>query len=47
MPDWTEELRRRLAGLHLAPTREAAIVEEVDWYAEKIAQASDSRREKK
>lgn len=27
-PDWNNEIRRRLAGLHLAPAREAEIVEE-------------------
>jgi hypothetical protein len=39
MPEWKPEIRRRLAGLSLAPTREAAIVEELaqhldDCYAE-------------
>lgn len=39
MPDWKPELRQRLAKLNLAPTREAAIVEELaqhldDCYAE-------------
>ena len=29
MPDWKAEIRQRLAGLRLAPTREAAIVEEL------------------
>ncbi|HEX7175766.1 MAG TPA: ABC transporter permease [Pyrinomonadaceae bacterium] len=29
MPDWKEEVRRRLSGLRLAPTREAEIVEEL------------------
>ena len=29
MPDWKPEIRQRLAGLRLAPTREAAIVEEL------------------
>ena len=29
MPDWKPEIRRRLASLHLAPTQEQAIVEEV------------------
>ena len=29
MPDWKPEIRRRLASLPLAPTREAAIVEEL------------------
>ncbi|MGH9852011.1 MAG: ABC transporter permease [Blastocatellia bacterium] len=39
MPDWKPEIRQRLAGLRLAPLREAAIVEELaqhleDCYAE-------------
>src|SRR5262245_15325872 len=29
MPDWKPEIRRRLMGLNLEPTREAAIVEEL------------------
>jgi hypothetical protein len=29
MPDWKPEIRRRLAALYLAPTREAAIIEEL------------------
>ena len=38
-PQWKSEARARLAGLRLAPTREAAIVEELaqyleDYYAE-------------
>src|SRR5262245_16610300 len=42
MPDWKREIRRRLAGLKLEPTREAAIVEELaqyleDCYAESLA----------
>ncbi|MGH9838153.1 MAG: ADOP family duplicated permease [Blastocatellia bacterium] len=32
MPDWKPEIRRRLASLRLAPTREAAIVEELSQY---------------
>jgi macrolide transport system ATP-binding/permease protein len=41
-PQWKSEIRQRLAGLHLAPTREAAIVEELaqymdDYYAELLA----------
>jgi putative ABC transport system permease protein len=41
MPEWKQEIRRRLANLKLAPTREAAIVEEVeqhlaDFYAEEL-----------
>ncbi|MGE0128690.1 MAG: ADOP family duplicated permease [Blastocatellales bacterium] len=39
MPEWKQEIRRRLANLHLSPTRESAIVEELaqhldDCYAE-------------
>jgi predicted permease len=42
MPDWKPEIRRRLAGLKLEPTRETAIVEEIsqdldDCYAELLA----------
>src|SRR5215813_15233042 len=42
MPEWKQEIRRRLADLKLDPTREAAIVEEVeqhlaDYYAEVLA----------
>src|SRR5262249_55607296 len=42
MPDWKPEIRRRLAGLKIEPTREAAIVEELaqyldDCYAELLA----------
>src|SRR5882672_3688085 len=42
MPDWKCEIRRRLAGLQLTPTRENAIVEELsqyldDCYAESLA----------
>ena len=42
MPEWRDEIRRRLAGLKLAPTREAEIVEELaqhldDRYAELLA----------
>jgi hypothetical protein len=29
MPDWKEEIRRRLSGLGLEPTREAEIIEEL------------------
>src|SRR5215475_8305532 len=41
-PQWKPEIRSRLAGLHLAATREAAIVEELaqyldDHYAELLA----------
>ncbi|HJQ25495.1 MAG TPA: ABC transporter permease [Blastocatellia bacterium] len=42
MPDWQTEIRRRLAGLKLAPAREDEIVEELsqhldDRYAERLA----------
>src|SRR5262245_49578833 len=42
MPDWKAEIRPWLAGLRLAPTREAAVVEELaqyleDYYAELLA----------
>jgi putative ABC transport system permease protein len=42
MPDWKAEVRKRLSGLQLAPTREAAIVEELaqhldESYAELLA----------
>ena len=42
MPDWKPQIRRRLAGLHLSPTRENAIVEELaqrldDCYTELLA----------
>jgi len=42
MPDWTQQVRSRLAGVHLSPTREAEIVEELsqhldDRYRELIA----------
>src|ERR1051326_4339732 len=34
MPDWKAEIRRRLVGLQLVPTREAAIVEELAQHLE-------------
>ena len=34
MPDWQEEIRHRLAGLKLAPLREAEIVEELAQHLE-------------
>src|SRR5262245_26090215 len=33
-PQWKSEIRQRLAGLDLAPTREAAIIEELAQYLE-------------
>ena len=45
MPEWKEEIRRRLAGLQLAPVHEAAIVEELaqhldDCYAELLSRGA-------
>ena len=34
MHEWREELRRRLASLHLAPAEEAGIVEELAQHLE-------------
>ena len=34
MPDWSNEIRKQLAGLNLAPAREAEIVEELVQHAE-------------
>ncbi len=34
MPDWKQEIRKRLAGLRLSPTREAEIVEELAHHLE-------------
>src|SRR5499427_4963482 len=34
MPDWKHEIRRRLAGVKLGPTRETAIIEELAVYME-------------
>ena len=34
MPDWKPEIRRRLSGLRLAPTRESEIVEELSQHLE-------------
>ena len=36
MPDWKPEIRRRLARLKLAPTREATIVEEIVAHLELV-----------
>src|SRR5262249_11124504 len=45
MPDWKHEVRRRLHNSQLAPTREAAIIEELsqyldDHYAESLAEGA-------
>jgi putative ABC transport system permease protein len=45
MPDWSHEIRERLAGLKVDPAREQSIVEEIgqhldDRYAELLAQGS-------
>lgn len=32
MPDWKEEIRKRLSGLGCAPTREAEIIEELSQH---------------
>src|SRR5215510_7603111 len=45
MPEWKEEIRRRLAGLKLEPTREAEIIEELaqhleDRYAESLTRGA-------
>src|SRR6185295_10207785 len=42
MPDWKQEIRRRLANLNLDPAREAVIVEEMeqhlaDYYADVLS----------
>ena len=34
MPEWRQEIAKWLAGLKLAPAREAAIVEEVSQHLE-------------
>jgi putative ABC transport system permease protein len=49
MPDWQQEIRRRLAGLRLEPTREAEITEEMaqhldDRYAELLAAGATERQ---
>ncbi|HWS54894.1 MAG TPA: ABC transporter permease [Pyrinomonadaceae bacterium] len=40
MPDWSEEIRSRLARLRLAPTREAEIVEELAQHLEDLYEQS-------
>jgi hypothetical protein len=34
MPEWKDEIKNRLAGLNLAPAREAEIVEELAQHLE-------------
>src|SRR5687768_18607286 len=34
MPDWTNEVRRRLSSLSLSPTREADVVDELSQHLE-------------
>src|SRR5262245_58627913 len=34
MPEWKQEIRRRLAGSMLSPTREATIIEELSQHLE-------------
>ena len=34
MPEWNEEIRKRLASLKLAPVREAEIIEELAQHLE-------------
>ncbi len=36
MPDWKAEIRQRLTGLHLAPTRENTIVEELAQHLDEL-----------
>src|SRR5690349_19132345 len=40
MPDWKEEVRRRLSGLKLAPAHEAEIVEELAQHLEDVYERS-------
>ena len=46
MPEWKKEIRKRLAGLNLPPTREEEIIEELsdhleNLYEEIIAECED------
>ena len=36
MPDWSKEIRERLAGLRLDPAREASVVEELAKHLEDL-----------
>ena len=40
MPDWKEEIRKRLAGLKLRPTREAEIIEELAQHLDDLYEES-------
>ena len=40
MPDWKEEVRKRLSGLKLAPAHEAEIVEELAQHLEEVYERS-------
>lgn len=40
MPDWKEEVRKRLTGLKLAPSQEAEIVEELAQHLEQVYERS-------
>jgi putative ABC transport system permease protein len=40
MPDWKQELRKRLSGLNLAPAQEAEIVEELAQHLEDVYERS-------
>ena len=40
MPDWKDEIRRRLSGSKLEPARENEIVEELDQHLEDVYQRS-------
>ena len=47
MPEWKDEIKNRLAGLNLTPTREAEIVEELsqhldDRYVESLTRRRDA-----
>ena len=40
MPDWKDEIRRRLSGLKLEPVQEAEIVEELAQHLDDVYQRS-------
>jgi len=49
MPEWKQEIRKRLAGLNLPPTREEEIIEELsdhldNLYEEIIAEGATSEK---